>query len=104
MNLNCSKKTLLTGLCSILLLGYSSAMYAGGTYAPLEVQQTKKITGTVSDAMGPVIGASVVIKGTSNGVATDFEKSRLTDEQSTTSPSRKTRRCLMRWSLLVMVR
>ena len=73
MNLNCSKKTLLTGLCSILLLGYSSAMYAGGTYAPLEVQQTKKITGTVSDAMGPVIGASVVIKGTSNGVATDFD-------------------------------
>jgi len=48
-------------------------MYAGGTYAPLEVQQTKKITGTVSDAMGPVIGASVVIKGTSNGVATDFD-------------------------------
>ena len=73
MNLNCSKKTLLAGLCSIFLLGYSSAMYAGGTYAPLEVQQTKKITGTVSDAMGPVIGASVVIKGTSNGVATDFD-------------------------------
>jgi TonB-linked SusC/RagA family outer membrane protein len=49
-------------------------MYAVGGSAPLPaVQQTKKITGTVSDAMGPVIGASVVIKGTSNGVATDFD-------------------------------
>jgi len=74
MNLNCSKKTLLTGFCSIFLLGYSSQMYAVGGNAPLPaVQQTKKITGTVSDAMGPVIGASVVIKGTSNGVATDFD-------------------------------
>ena len=73
MKLNCSKETLLTGLCSIFLLGYSPALYAGGTTAPLEVQQSKKITGTVSDAMGPVIGASVVIKGTSNGVATDFD-------------------------------
>ena len=73
MKLNRSKETLLTGLCSIFLLGYSPALYAGGTTAPLEVQQSKKITGTVSDAMGPVIGASVVIKGTSNGVATDFD-------------------------------
>jgi hypothetical protein len=64
----------MTGLFSIFLLGYSSQMYAVGGNAPLPaVQQTKKITGTVSDAMGPVIGASVVIKGTSNGVATDFD-------------------------------
>ena len=35
--------------------------------------QPKKITGTVVDASGPVIGASVVVKGTSNGVATDFD-------------------------------
>ena len=57
------------------LLGYSPAMYAAGGSSPLpnEVQQSKKITGTVSDAMGPVIGASVVVKGTSNGVATDFD-------------------------------
>jgi len=73
MNLNCSKKTLLTGLCSIFLLGYSPVLYAGGANAPLDVQQSKKITGTVNDAMGPVIGASVVIKGTSIGVATDFD-------------------------------
>jgi TonB-linked SusC/RagA family outer membrane protein len=45
----------------------------GSSPLPNEVQQAKKITGTVSDAMGPVIGASVVVKGTSNGVATDFD-------------------------------
>ncbi|MBR1880556.1 MAG: TonB-dependent receptor [Prevotella sp.] len=74
MNLNCSKNSLLAGLCTIVLLGYSPVMYAAGGSSPLPaVQQAKKITGTVTDAMGPVIGASVVVKGTSNGVATDFD-------------------------------
>ena len=75
MNLNCRKNSLLAGLFAITLLGYSPVMYAAGGSSPLpnEVQQAKKITGTVSDAMGPVIGASVVVKGTSNGVATDFD-------------------------------
>ena len=74
MNLNCSKNSLLAGLCAITLLGYSPVAYAAGGSSPLPaVQQAKKITGTVSDAMGPVIGASVVIKGTSTGVATDFD-------------------------------
>ena len=75
MNLFFSKNTLLAGLCTVVLSGYSSSLYAGNSTSPepTAVQQTKKITGTVSDAMGPVIGASVVIKGTSNGVATDFD-------------------------------
>ena len=75
MNLNCRKTSLLAGLFAITLLGYSPVMYAaeGSSPLPNEVQQAKKITGTVSDAMGPVIGASVVVKGTSNGVATDFD-------------------------------
>ena len=75
MNLNCSKNSLLAGLCAITLLGYSPVTYAaeGSSPLPNEVQQAKKITGTVTDAMGPVIGASVVVKGTSNGVATDFD-------------------------------
>lgn len=75
MNLNCSKNSLLAGLCSIFLLGPSPVMYAARGSAPLpaEMQQAKKITGTVTDAIGPIIGASVVIKGTSNGVATDFD-------------------------------
>ena len=37
------------------------------------VQQSETCTGTVTDAMGPVIGASVVVKGTTNGVITDFD-------------------------------
>ena len=74
MKRNCSKKSLLAGLCAITLLGYSPVTYAAGGRTPLPaVQQAKKITGTVTDAMGPVIGASVVVKGTSNGVATDFD-------------------------------
>ena len=75
MNLFFSKNALLAGLCTVVLSGYSSSLYAGNSTSPepTAVQQTKKITGTVSDAMGPVIGASVVIKGTSNGIATDFD-------------------------------
>lgn len=76
MNLNCRKKSLLAGLCFMTLLGYSPAMYAagGGSQSLSSMQQqAKKITGTVTDAAGPVIGASVVVKGTSNGVATDFD-------------------------------
>ncbi|MCR5238620.1 MAG: TonB-dependent receptor [Prevotella sp.] len=53
------------GLC------YSPKAYAAD--AVQDVQQARKITGTVVDAQGPVIGASVVVKGTTNGVATDFD-------------------------------
>ncbi len=39
-----------------------------------EVQQSKKITGTVLDATGmPVIGANIMVKGTTNGTITDIE-------------------------------
>ena len=66
------KTALLMGALALLGLGYSSNANAAG--APQEVQQaTKKITGTVVDAMGPVIGASVVEKGTTNGTVTDFD-------------------------------
>ena len=37
------------------------------------IQQSGTATGTVVDAMGPVIGASVVVKGTTNGIITDFD-------------------------------
>ncbi len=61
------------GACS--LLGMYSPVAANAENSVQAVQQsTKKVTGTVSDAMGPVIGASVVEKGnTSNGVVTDFD-------------------------------
>ena len=77
MNLNDRKNPVLATLCLASLLSYSPKTYAvpGGVHSPLpaEMQQTKKITGTVSDAMGPIIGASVLVKGTSTGAATDFD-------------------------------
>ena len=77
MNLNCSKNCMVATFCLASVLGYSPRLSAapGGSALPLpnEVQQTKKITGTVSDAMGPVIGASIKVKGTNTGVVTDFD-------------------------------
>ena len=49
-------------LLSFLCLLCSIIMYA-----------QQEITGTVTDAMGPVIGATVMEKGTQNGTVTDFD-------------------------------
>ena len=61
----------------LFLLGASTgAAYAASTPGADDVkitQQSQTATGTVVDAMGPVIGASVVVKGTTNGVITDFD-------------------------------
>lgn len=48
-------------ILSFLLLAACTIMYA------------QEITGTVTDAMGPVIGATVMEKGTNNGTVTDFD-------------------------------
>ena len=72
MNRKFRKTALLMSAMALLGLGYSSNANAASSVQ--EVQQaTKKITGTVVDAMGPVIGASVVEKGTTNGTVTDFD-------------------------------
>lgn len=64
------------GLCSVLGT-YSLQMQATGGGSELTSvapqQQTKKITGKVSDSQGPLIGATVKEKGTSNGVVTDLD-------------------------------
>ena len=76
MSLINSKEKILAGACLVSLLGMSPQAFAGGNGSPLPMEQqqaTKKITGTVTDAMGPVIGASVLVKGTSTGAATDFD-------------------------------
>ncbi|MDD5991774.1 MAG: TonB-dependent receptor, partial [Prevotellaceae bacterium] len=74
MNIKNKKQTLFVGLCSILFLGNSPQAFAvGEVQTPPAVQQTRKVTGVVNDAMGPIIGASVKIKGTTTGVATDFD-------------------------------
>jgi TonB-linked SusC/RagA family outer membrane protein len=73
MNRKFRKTALLMSAMALLGLGYSSNAYAAGDVQNVQ-QATKKITGNVVDAMGPVIGASVVEKGnTGNGVVTDFD-------------------------------
>ena len=60
----------------LCLLAMSTGSAVATTNAPMGapvVQQSETATGTVMDAMGPVIGASVVVKGTTNGVITDFD-------------------------------
>ena len=72
MNRKFRKTALLMSVMALLGLGYSSNAYAAGDVQNVQ-QATKKVTGNVSDSQGPVIGASVVEKGTSNGVVTDFD-------------------------------
>ena len=61
----------------LLLLSSTGAAYAVSAPEADDVkvtQQSGACTGTVKDAAGePVIGASVVVKGTTNGVVTDFD-------------------------------
>lgn len=60
-------------LCTGFIAGQPLTVRATGNEQSVQtVQQQIKVSGTVSDAMGPVIGASVVEKGnTSNGTITD---------------------------------
>ena len=54
-------------------MGILSAQEASAvTESVTSVQQTKQATGRVSDSQGPLIGATVMEKGTSNGTVTDF--------------------------------
>ncbi len=74
MNQNFRKTALMAGACAILGLAYSPSVYADAAVNTVQsVQQSKKVTGTVKDAMGPVIGASILEKGTSNGTVTDID-------------------------------
>ncbi|NHF60660.1 SusC/RagA family TonB-linked outer membrane protein [Flavobacteriaceae bacterium TP-CH-4] len=44
-----------------------------GTFLCFAFSQAQEVSGTVSDASGPLPGASVVVKGTTNGTQTDFD-------------------------------
>lgn len=71
---NC-KYTLLCGTLSLCFIGGVPPMQAIAqtTHSAVE-QQTTAVTGVVTDATGPVIGASVIEKGnTTNGTITDLD-------------------------------
>ncbi|MBC6999026.1 SusC/RagA family TonB-linked outer membrane protein [Cytophaga sp. FL35] len=44
-----------------------------GAFLCFGLAQAQEISGTVSDASGPLPGASVIVKGTTNGAQTDFD-------------------------------
>lgn len=75
MNLNLRKSVLLVGALASLGLSYTTeALATSPNFAVNSVQQSKKVTGNVSDAEGPIIGASVVEKGNAgNGTVTDLD-------------------------------
>lgn len=68
------KYTLYCGALSLSLFGGIPQLNAGVAKANLSVmQQHRQVTGNVKDAMGAIIGASIIEKGTSNGTITDLD-------------------------------
>ncbi len=60
------------GLSSVAIQGYASSDVL--SVAGIEQQKTIQVTGAVEDTNGiPVVGASVVVKGTTNGTVTDMD-------------------------------
>ena len=63
-------------LCTGFIAVHPLVMRAEGSGSSVQTvqQQQIKVTGTVNDDMGPIIGASVVEKGSSsNGTITDMD-------------------------------
>ena len=74
MNLNCSKRTILAAVCSVLMLGAAPQAFAAGGKSPVPVpvvQQAKKITGTVSDQFGLVMFKECLRSGVVPFIITD---------------------------------
>ena len=70
MSFKAKKTAMLVGLCCLGMISTQQASAA--TESVASVQQTKQATGHVSDSQGPLIGATVMEKGTNNGTVTDF--------------------------------
>ena len=67
-----SKTTLMVGLLALVGLTYSPQVHADNALKGTAVQQSQEITGNVSDSEGPLIGATVKVKGSNTGVVTDI--------------------------------
>ncbi len=66
--------------CTLLLLvfciggvAFASVNSNSSDFGTDDVQQQKRLTGTVKDAEGPVVGVTVSIKGTTTGAMTDLD-------------------------------
>ena len=68
------KYLLFCGTLALWMAGGFQQVYAATEPSSQAIQQqSNKVTGKVSDATGPIIGASVVEKGTANGTITDLD-------------------------------
>ena len=65
------KTTMCVGLCFMGMIYAQQVSAASEKVAA--VQQTRQATGHVEDSQGPLIGATVMEKGTNNGTVTDFD-------------------------------
>ena len=70
MSFKAKKTALCVGLCFFGMIGAQQASAA--TESVASVQQSRQATGRVADSQGPLIGATVMEKGTNNGTVTDF--------------------------------
>ena len=69
MNMEKCKYLLFCGTLALWMAGSFQQVYAATEPSSQAIQQqSNKVTGKVSDATGPIIGASVVEKGTANGI------------------------------------
>ena len=74
MNLKFQKTTLIAGICALISTMYSPNVMAAKTFSlSPAVQQSKTVTGQVTDAAGALIGATIKEKGSTNGVVTDLD-------------------------------
>ena len=74
MNSNLRKTVLLLGLfTSVGMMNPLQAKATPEGNSAEALQQAKKITGNVKDSQGPLIGATIMEKGTTNGAVTDFD-------------------------------
>ena len=71
MSFKAKKTALCVGLCFLGMISAQQVSAASEQVAA--VQQTRQATGHVTDSQGPLIGATVMEKGTNNGTVTDFD-------------------------------
>jgi TonB-linked SusC/RagA family outer membrane protein len=75
MNLNLKKATLVVTM-STVMMGVAPLTVAAETTGSMPTAPAKTgkvVRGVVSDSQGPLVGATVMEKGTSNGTVTDFD-------------------------------
>jgi TonB-linked SusC/RagA family outer membrane protein len=67
------KITLMVGILALAGLICPPQVHADNALKGMAVQQSEEITGNVSDSEGPLIGATVMVKGSSTGAVTDID-------------------------------